>query len=266
MNAHLFLDPGTHHIVGFSQGPVVIHPYFGNEKKRDPFGTTRSALDPGQHGMNDIFHQIVLSRRDKDLVPGDGVGSVIVLYCGGLQRPHIRSGLGFREKHGAPPLAGEHLFQKQLFEFLGAKSLHQFSGTVGQSRIHHEGVVGSVQVLGCGQTHGFGHPLPSPLRVLVHGQPLPLFELLPRPVETFRHRHPSVVKGATLRITLFLRRQNLFDRQFPDFGNDHVHCFFVELCEIFMLAQTSNFKLLVEHKIDIPPICDYLCHGLYSPY
>ena len=58
--------------------------------------------------MNDVLRQIVLTRGNKDLVAGYGVGTVVIFYSGGRQRPHIRAGFGLGQQHRAGPLTAVH--------------------------------------------------------------------------------------------------------------------------------------------------------------
>ena len=62
MDAHFFFDAGTDHVVEIAQAAVFIDPVFGHQKKADTLGSFGCALDAGQNGMDDIFHQVMLSR------------------------------------------------------------------------------------------------------------------------------------------------------------------------------------------------------------
>jgi hypothetical protein len=57
-----------------------------------------------------------------------------------------------------------------------------------------------------------------------------------------------------------VRGQHLFDAERPGFGDHHVHHFLVQVAVLFGFKQLLDFQLFVEDKVDVPAVCDLLCH------
>ena len=210
MDTELMLDAGADHIVEFPKGSIVIDPVFGYEKEGDALGSLRSTFDTGKNRMDDIFGKVMLASGDENLLSGDGKCAVIIFFGGGGESPHIGTGSRFGEEHGAGPLARVHLFEKDLLLFICSKLLHKLSCAVGEPRVHHEGIVGTVEIFGCGRGDGSRHSLTSPLGILGHCKPFTLVEQFVEPLEGCGGGHLSVLQGASLLVTLFLGGQNLF--------------------------------------------------------
>ena len=134
---------------------------------------------------------------------------------------------------------------------------------MGQTRIHHEGVVGPVEIVARCQCHGARHALTAPLGVFGHGQPLPLHKNLVGAFERLGHPDLSALELAPLLITLFTGRQDLLDGQVTGLGDDQIDGFSAELGKFIVLAKLADLQLLVKDEIDIPAIRDLLCHDTH---
>ena len=70
MNAHLFFERCTSDVIELTKTAVRVDPILGNNEQGQALCTGRSALGTGQHQMDDIFSEIVVSLADEDLVAG----------------------------------------------------------------------------------------------------------------------------------------------------------------------------------------------------
>jgi hypothetical protein len=136
---------------------------------------------------------------------------------------------------------------------------------MGEPRVHHEGIVGTVEIITGRQRHGPGHPLAAVFRVFGHGQPFAFDEQVISALEAFRNKHLAVFQPATLLVSVLKGGKDLLDCQIAGFTDDQIDGFLVELIEFLMLAQCAHVQLLVQHEIHISSVSNYLCHVPYSP-
>ena len=76
------------------------------------------------------------------------------------------------------------------------------------------------------------------------------------------NRHVAVFKVGALPVPFCLRGHNLLDSQVAGFGYDEIYGFSVEFGKHVMLAQFLDLQLVVKDKVNIPAICNLLCHFL----
>ena len=79
LDAHFVLDTGSGHIVAFADRAIRIHKEFGNDKNGDAGRSRRIAVDSRQHGVNDVFIQVVVAGGDENFRAGDFVSAVRLL-------------------------------------------------------------------------------------------------------------------------------------------------------------------------------------------
>ena len=81
VNPHFVLDRTAHDAVALADAAIRVGQEFRHEEERDAFHARRRAVDSGQHQMDDVIGEVVLARRDEDLLASDRVGVI------GLQGP-----------------------------------------------------------------------------------------------------------------------------------------------------------------------------------
>jgi len=216
--------------------------------------------------MDNVFHQIVFSRGDENLVPGDCIGAVIVFHSRGGDSSQVGTGFGFGKQHGPAPFSRKHIFKIDIFLFVRSECMDQVAGAQGQAGIHHESIVGSVEIITGGKRNGFWHSLSTPFGIFAHGNPLAVYNLFICLVKGFRYCDFTVFQLAANLVPFFLGRKNLLDGKVPRFGDDHIHRFFVEFPEFFMFAEFIDVQLFMKNKIHIPTIRNLLCHFPFLPF
>ena len=235
---------------------------FGHHEQGDPPGAGRGVFASGQHQVDDVIGDVLVPAADENFGAGQTVGAVRILYGPGLEVSQIGPGFRFGQCHGTAPLTGVEFFKIQALLGVISEPLQDLTGPVVEARHHHQGHVGAEQIVLGHDVEAVGHALPAPLRVLARGKPAAFFQKIPGPLERFRHPDPAVFIPAPFGVTGLHDGEQLFDRQGTGLGHDHVHHFFVELGICFMGAQAGDIKLLMEHKIHIPPVSDDLGHGI----
>src|SRR5262249_37472294 len=128
---------------------------------RNPFDAFGRALDAGEHEMNDIFSEVVLTRGYENLGPGDFVAAVRLRYGAGAGEAEIRAALRLGEGHRAGPFAADELGQIQRLLFGRAMDDESRCRALRQPGIHGEGYVRRYQKLPDGLREHAGQPLPA---------------------------------------------------------------------------------------------------------
>ena len=113
--AHLVDEAGRRDVVGAADRPVRTGLLLGHDEQRDALGALGRALDAGEHEVDDVRRELVITSGDPDLGPLDMVGAI-----GGGRRASTevrerRARVGLGECHGARPAAGEHRREPERF-------------------------------------------------------------------------------------------------------------------------------------------------------
>ena len=103
-------------------------------------------------------------------------------------------------------------------------------------------------------------PCPPPFGILGHGQPLAFDVAFVGLLEFRRGGNDPLFQLDTLGVTDRLGRQDFLDRQFACLADHQIDGLAVEFGEFIVRAEFLDLELLVEHKIDIPAVCNLLCH------
>ena len=115
LNAHFVFDGPAGNIVGVSgKATVVVHSVPGNHKQGNTLRSSRSIRQLGQHQVNDIFGQIVLTSGDKNLGPGDAITAISPGDRLGSEHAKICPCLRLSQAHGAGPATFVHLWKIAL--------------------------------------------------------------------------------------------------------------------------------------------------------
>ena len=164
VDAHLVLEPGAGRAdVALAQRAVLIDEHLGHDEQADALDPGRRALDPGQHQMDDVVGEVVLARRNPDLLAGDGIAAVAVGHRLGADQAQVRAALRLGQVHGPAPFAGGHLGQIHGLLLGRAVGVQAPVGPGRQTRIHREGGAGGGGHLAEGHGHHGRHPLAAML-------------------------------------------------------------------------------------------------------
>ena len=138
VDAHLFFDLADRDAVAGAQIAVVIDHDFGYDKERHALDAVWPTRDLCQNQMDDVFGHVVIARRDKDLLAGNLVRSVILRHRLGPHQTQIGSAMRFGQVHRAGPVTADHL--RQPLVLLGVRSMRKDGRgrTVGETLIHHK--------------------------------------------------------------------------------------------------------------------------------
>jgi hypothetical protein len=142
MNAHLVLDRAAGDGVAVAQRTVLVHQELGDDEQRDAFDVVRRPGDLGEHQVDNVLGQVMLTRGDEDLRTGKLVAAVFLRVGASLQQSQVRAAMRLGQVHGTGPFTGDHV--GQIFRLLLVRALHQDGGdrTLGQPVVHFEAVVG----------------------------------------------------------------------------------------------------------------------------
>ena len=125
VNAELLLEARADDVVRLPERAVGVDSYLRNDEEgqsRSPVRRTRSA---GQHRVNDVLGEVVIARRDEDLLALDQVATVGLPDGAGLGCPNVGACLGLGEAHRACPLPGVHALAKESAHLVGTELLDQ---------------------------------------------------------------------------------------------------------------------------------------------
>src|SRR6185312_8854616 len=167
--------------------------------------TCRSAVDAGEHHVNDVVRVVVLTPGDEDLLSVEPV--VISLgrrSC--TDQAEIGARLRLGEHHRARPFAAHHPRQVALLLLGGARECESVRGAMRQHGTEFEGEIrGGPDLLHRGGEH-LRHRLAAVLRARPELRPAALDELPVRFLETGRRLDASLTPVRALLVAGFVER------------------------------------------------------------
>ena len=133
MDTELVFDRNTLHIVALADRPVGVHQKLRHDEHRNALDACRCSVDTGQHEMDRVGREIVITVSDEDLLAEETVMISIGLRTS-PNRSEVRTCLRLGEVHRAGPLAAHHLGEIKVLLFFRAVLFDRFDGTLGQHR------------------------------------------------------------------------------------------------------------------------------------
>jgi len=123
------------HLTPFAaaEAAILVGQHLRYHEQADALGARRGVRQPRQYQVDDVVGQVVLAGADEDLGARDCVRPVGQRLGLGAQDAQVAARVRLREAHGARPLAGDHLRQVALLDFLGAVRLDGQRGALGQT-------------------------------------------------------------------------------------------------------------------------------------
>ena len=165
------LDRAAADRVALAQAAIGIDHELGHQEQRDTLGTRRRIGQFGQHQVNDVLGQIMLTTGNKDLGTGHRVAAIGLRHRLGTNDPQIGTTVRLGQTHGARPGTGIQVRQVSLLEFFTAVGVQRQTATSGQRRVQGKTVIGAVNHLLDLYTQGLGHTQPT--KIGVAAQPYP---------------------------------------------------------------------------------------------
>ncbi|MNY07087.1 hypothetical protein D3C86_1398730 [compost metagenome] len=138
LDAHLVLDRTAGQAVAFTQRAVGIDHEFRHQEQRNAFGAWRSIRQSGQHQVNDVFGEVVLTAGDEDLGAADLVAAVGLWLGPGADNAQVGTGVWLGQAHGTGPDTGIHVRKVGRFQRFAAMGIDRQAGAGGQHRIQAE--------------------------------------------------------------------------------------------------------------------------------
>jgi len=133
------LDIHGGYVIPGAQGAIIVDPELGYQEEGNARGAFFGARGLGEHEVNDVFRQVVISGSDEAFRAGK---LVLAGSIGGeglaLHRADFGTRAWFGEPHGAAPVTGDHLGQKQFLLLLGAEFLEHRDGPLSQTPVHND--------------------------------------------------------------------------------------------------------------------------------
>ena len=230
VNTHLVFNGTTGNGIALTGRAVVIRQQLGHDKQGNALGTFRSAWQPGQHNVDDVFGHVMLTSGNENLGAGDAVGAVCIGLSLRTQRAQVGTAMRLGQTHGAGPLAADQLGEVSLLLLFGAVGFNSVGRTVAEAGIHTPGPVRGTHHLAHHQAKGVWQALAAIVGICGHGGPAAFHVLLIRLFEAGWRFHTVFAPGAAFFVAhLVQRRQNLLTElgTFPDDGIDHIRsCIF----------------------------------------
>ena len=140
VDAELVLERDAAQVVARARRAVRAGQELGHDKNAQTLGAGGRVGRAGEDHVDDVLGTVVLAPGDEDLLTGDEI-VIAVRHGPGLERAHVRAGLGFGQFHGPGPGTRDQLGQVGRLLRLGAMGLQQFDRALGQHRRQREAQV-----------------------------------------------------------------------------------------------------------------------------
>ena len=136
LNAHLVFDGPTGNTVQLS-GKVtfIVHRVPRNHKQGNTLRPGRRIREFGQHQVNDIFGQVVLTGGDENLRAGDAIAAISLGDRLGSDHAEISPCMRLGQTHGASPATFIHLGKIALLQLCRCVLTERESRTGGEDGV-----------------------------------------------------------------------------------------------------------------------------------
>ncbi|MCY1420393.1 hypothetical protein D9M71_360100 [compost metagenome] len=202
------LDRTAGQAVAFTQRAVDIDHEFRHQEQRNAFGAWRSIRQSGQHQVNDVFGEVVLTAGDEDLGAADLVAAISLWLGLGANNAQVGSRVRLGQAHGTGPDTGVHVRQVLFLELVAGVGVDRQTGASGQHRIQTEGQARRVDhFLDLGRDH-LGHAHAAVGRIAADADPAAFGVGLVGVDKTGRSAHGAVIPVATFFIAAAAQRRD----------------------------------------------------------
>ncbi|MCY1419383.1 hypothetical protein D9M71_349720 [compost metagenome] len=208
LDAHLVLDGAAIDRVTCAQAAIGVDQHLRHQKQRDTLGPGRCVRQLGQHQVDDVFAQVLLTTGDEDLGPADLIGTISLGFGTGANDAQVGAGMGFGQAHGTGPDAGIHVGQVSSLQFFAGMGLERQAGTGGQHWVEAERQVGTIDHFLDLGTDYLGHAHATVGRVTAHAHPAAFGKGAVGRRETVRRSHCAIAPGTALLVATAIERGN----------------------------------------------------------
>ena len=207
VDAQLVLERDRPQIVARAERAVVVDQHLGYEEQGNALHARRTAFDPGEDEVDDIFRIVLVAEGDEDLLAVDAE-PVAVAHRLRPQCADIGAGMGLGQVHGAGPFAGHQLGQVSRLLFRGAVGADRLDGADRQHRAQRPARVRRAPHLGDRGIHGPGQALAADLRIERHAVPAAFDEFPVGVPESGRRAHHAVLEDRALLVAAPVQRSD----------------------------------------------------------
>ena len=213
---------------------------------------TKIFISAGEHEMDDVFGEIVLTGGNENLGARDLVTAVGLLDGLGAQQAQIRAALRFGEIHGAGPFTGNHLRHEHLL-LLGFAMHDQRRGRPHrQAAIHGERHIRRRLEFCDGLHQGHRQSLSAIFRRRREPEPTAFDDLLERLFESLRRGHAAVVMTNTaLEIADAVERLQDFFAELGGLAQNSFANIGRRIAKSGEIVVTVDLEDVVEQEIDV---------------
>ena len=261
VDAHLFLEPRAAHAVCGTGRAVLPGQLFRHQEQADAAGPAGCVRQPGQHQVDDVLGKVVIAARDEDLLAGDAVGAVVVGLGPGAQQPQVGARLGFRQAHGAAPLARDQLREIDLLQRLRCVLLQAQDRAVGETAVQLPGHVGRHQHLADRPAEAFRQSLAAEFGRTAQCRPAILDKAAIGLLEARRRDDVVALEADTDPVARFVRRRHDFlgkARRFLQHAVDELH---VEVVPAELGVVAFSAQYFMNHESHVPDGGGVAMHG-----
>src|SRR5690606_7055712 len=99
LDTHFVFDGAAAHGVALTQGAVFVDQELGNQKQGNTAAACRRIRKLGQHQVNNIFTQVMLTTGNEDLGTGHGISTVCLRLRLGTNDPQVGAGVRLGQTH-----------------------------------------------------------------------------------------------------------------------------------------------------------------------
>ena len=252
VNAHLVLDRAAGDAVARAQRTIGLDQDLRHHEQRHALDAGGSALDAGEHQMDDVFRQIMLAGGNENLGAGYLVAAVGLLDGLGAQQAEIGAALRLGQVHGAGPFAGHHLRHEHLLLFGLAVHHQRRGGAHGQAAIHRKRHVGRALEFVDRLAQRHRQALPAIFRRRRQAEPAAFGDLPVGLLEALRRGHAAIVIAlAAFEIADAVERLQHFFGQFRRLAQDRLPHIGGSVGKAGKIVEAIDLKHVVEQELDV---------------
>ena len=130
--AHLVVEAGHRDIIGLTERAIRVHADLRHDEERDARHAGRRIREFGEHQVNDVLRDVLITARDPHFVAAEPIGPVALRYRAAPDVTERRADIGLGETHRtevAALIEGRHI---KSFLLCGAVRIEQIRGRLGQ--------------------------------------------------------------------------------------------------------------------------------------
>ncbi len=198
-----------------AKAAILAHEELRHHEHRDALDPLGSARHPRQHQVDDVVRQVVLARRDPDLLPRQAVAAVVLRLGPGPDQAQVGAALRLGQVHRAGPRAIDHLRQIKRLLRLRPMRRDRRDRAMGQAEIHLERHVGGGEILARREVQDRRHPLSAERLGRVHRRPAAGAHRVIGGLEPLRRAHHPVLEAAALPVAHRVQRRQHLRRDLP---------------------------------------------------